>query len=148
MAWTEVVTALSTALIALTMLGVAAAAIILLRETRRLLESVERVVRTLEHDARPALEAARSGLEQAEQILKTARREMDAVAETSQDLRRRVTDLANAVEERLLDAETLIDVVYDELEDTALDVAAALRATRRGGSVLRAVKRAVLGRGR
>ena len=44
--------------------------------------------------------------------------------------------------------DALIDVLQYEVEETALDIAAAMRTTRRGTTVLRAMKRAFLGRGR
>ena len=45
------------------------------------------------------------------------------------------------LEAKLADLETLYDLVHDEIEDTALDVAAALRSVRRGNGVLGRVRR-------
>ena len=42
---------------------------------------------------------------------------------------------------KLADLETLYDVVHDEVEDAALDVAAALRSVRRGNGMLGRVRR-------
>ena len=53
-----------------------------------------------------------------------------------------------AAEERLQDVGTLLDILHEEVEDTVLDVAAALRTTRRGVSVFGAMKRALLKRRR
>ena len=41
----------------------------------------------------------------------------------------------------LADLETLYDLVHDEVEDTALDVAAALRTSRQGHGMLGRVRR-------
>jgi hypothetical protein len=68
--------------------------------------------------------------------------------DSSKDLRARIRRATNAAEVRLSDLETLLDIVYEEVEDTALDVAAALRTTRRGAGVFAAMKRAFLRRGR
>ena len=45
------------------------------------------------------------------------------------------------LESKLTDLETLYDLVYDEIEDTALDVTSALRSVRRGNGVLGRVRR-------
>jgi hypothetical protein len=47
----------------------------------------------------------------------------------------------DAVENRLADLDSLYSVVHDEVEDTALDVAAALRTVRRGNGMLGRVRR-------
>ena len=70
------------------------------------------------------------------------------MVETSRDLRARLQRAADAAEGRLGDLEALLDVLYEEVEETALDVASALRTTRRGASVLSAMKRAFLRRSR
>lgn len=148
MGWTDVVTAISTSILAILSMGVMVALILGLREVRRMLGSVERVVKSLDRDARPALESARGILDDASSVMTTIREEVDGFAEVSHDVRDRVGDLAESVEERLEDLETVVDLLHEEFEETALDVAAALRSTRRGASVVRAVKRAFLGRGR
>ena len=45
------------------------------------------------------------------------------------------------MEVKLADLETLYDVVHDEVEDTALDVAAALRSARQGNGMIGRVRR-------
>jgi uncharacterized protein YoxC len=148
MGWTDVVTAISTSILATLAVGLMVAFILWLREARRLMGSVERVVNSLDRDARPALESARGIIDDAGKVMTTIREEVDGFADVSRDVRDRVGDLAESVEARLEDLETVVDVLHEEIEETALDVAAALRATRRGASVVRAVKRAFLGRGR
>jgi len=51
-----------------------------------------------------------------------------------------VLDAADHVQVRLQDLEALYDVVYDEVADTALDVAAGVRTFRKN-PVLRTVRR-------
>ena len=63
------------------------------------------------------------------------------LAETSRRVRRKVVRGIDRVEERLADLETLYDVVHDEVEDTALDVAAALRSARQGNGMIGRVRR-------
>ncbi len=148
MGWTDVVTAISTSILATLSVGLMVAFIVWLREARRLMGSVERVVNSLDRDARPALESARGIIDDAGKVMTTIREEVDGFADVSRDVRDRIGDLAESVEERLDDLETVVDILHEEIEETALDIAAALRSTRRGASVVRAVKRVFLGRGR
>ena len=94
------------------------------------------------------LETAKSIVSEAGQVAVRLRTEVDGIVETSQDVRERVLNAAEAAEDRLIDIEALLDVLQDEVEDTALDVAAALRTTRRGTAIFGAMKRAFLGSGK
>ncbi|MBI4421755.1 MAG: hypothetical protein HY560_13095 [Gemmatimonadetes bacterium] len=143
MQWPEIVTALSTLAIAILLALPAVASFLLFRELRRAVSALERFGVVLEQDVVPAVHSARDVIEQASQVAATVRTEVEGMAETSRDLRARVRRAADATEERLADLETLLDLLYDEVEDTALDVAAALRTTRRGASMFSAVKRAL-----
>lgn len=147
MEWTAVVTAISTAAIALLLALPAVASFFLFGELRRAVRTLEKFADTLQREVLPAVQSVRGISEQATQITTKIRSEVQGLVETSQDLRGRVTRAADATEDRLNDLEALLDVLYEEVEDTALDVAAALRTTRRGVSVIGAVKR-VFGRGR
>jgi methyl-accepting chemotaxis protein len=106
-----------------------------------------RVRRLLDRDGQPLLQAARSVAEDAGKMVSQLRGEVEQIVATSRDVRRRAGGAATSLEERARDLEAVLDILQDEVEDTALDVAAALRATRRGTSVMRAVKRVFL-RGR
>lgn len=148
MEWPQVVTALSTAAIALLLALPAVASFLLFGELRRAVRALERFGDTLEKEVVPTVQSARNVVQQASHVAVTVRTEVEGMAETSRDLRARVKRAADATEERLADLETLLDILYQEVEDTALDVAAALRTTRRGASVFSAMKRAFLRRGR
>ena len=96
---------------------------------------------TLQEDAQQAIVAARRLTEQAQDLMVLVRHETGAFAETSRRVRRKVVRGIDRVEERLADLETLYDVVHDEVEDTALDVAAALRSARQGNGMIGRVRR-------
>jgi uncharacterized protein YoxC len=148
MEWAAAVTAVSTAVIALV---VTVGAVVLVRwigELYRLGRTVRRQLERLEHEARPALESARAVARDTERLVASVRQEIEGFAGASKDVRDRLNRAADAVEERLHDIESVVDMVQYEVEETALDVAAALRTTRRSASVLRAMKRAFLGRRR
>lgn len=145
MGWAEVVTAIAAAIIAVIALGLVVYAVPLLRQASRTSAALERF---LERDSRPLLENARLVVSEASQIASKLRLEIDGVIETSQDIRGRVKNAVDATEDRLLDLEALLDVLQEEMEDTVLDVAAAVRTTRRGSAVFRTMKRVFLGSGK
>jgi len=148
MAWAETVTALSTALIAVMLVICGVGLLFFFGELRRLAAELRRLTGILDHDARPALLSIKSMVEDAGQAVTAVKSEVEGFAGTSKGLRDRVERAADAIEDRLLDLGALLDVVQDEVEGTALDIAAALRTTRRGGKLLRKVRRAIAARRR
>lgn len=140
-AWVGPTVAISLAVIALSVLGMA---IVVGRSVLRLVAHRKRIAAvfdTLQEDAQQALVAARRLTEQAQDLMVLVRHEAGAFAETSRRVRRKVVRGVDRVEERLADLETLYDVVHDEVEDTALDVAAALRSARQGNGMIGRVRR-------
>ncbi|HEU4955280.1 MAG TPA: hypothetical protein VFT28_11920 [Gemmatimonadales bacterium] len=140
-AWVGPTVAISLAVMALSVLGMA---IVLGRSVLRLVAHRKRIAAvfdTLQEDAQQALVAARRLTEQAQDLMVLVRHEAGAFAETSRRVRRKVVRGVDRVEERLADLETLYDVVHDEVEDTALDVAAALRSARQGNGMIGRVRR-------
>jgi len=140
-AWVGPTMAISLAVIALSVLGMA---IVVGRSVLRLVAHRKRIAAvfdTLQEDAQQALVAARRLTEQAQDLMVLVRHEAGAFAETSRRVRRKVVRGIDRVEERLADLETLYDVVHDEVEDTALDVAAALRSARQGNGMIGRVRR-------
>jgi hypothetical protein len=140
-AWVGPTMAISLAVIALSVLGMA---IVVGRSVLRLVAHRKRIAAvfdTLQEDARQAIVAARRLTEQVQDLMVLVRHEAGAFAETSRRVRRKVVRGIDRVEERLADLETLYDVVHDEVEDTALDVAAALRSARQGNGMIGRVRR-------
>ncbi len=140
-AWVGPTMAISLAVIALSVLGMA---IVLGRSVLKLVAHRKRIAAvfdTLQEDAQQAIVAARRLTEQAQDLMVLVRHEAGAFAETSRRVRRKVVRGIDRVEERLADLETLYDVVHDEVEDTALDVAAALRSARQGNGMIGRVRR-------
>ncbi len=119
--WVGVVTALSLAIIALAAIAVALASVASALGMRAFL-------RLLEHLAGPAITDVR-------QLVATIRAEADAILGTSRDIRGRIVRAADAAEARLVDLDALVEVVQEEVEETALDAAVALRNVRRGFSL-------------
>lgn len=147
MVW-EAVTAISLAVMAVIWVVMGLSVLSWLRARRRTWEALDRFAEFLEREGIPGLVAARGALEDIGQVVRSVRAEVDGVVETSRELRGRVEDMAASLADRVREIEAVLDVLQDELEETVLDLAAVLRTARRGGSVIRAVKRALAGRGR
>jgi len=146
--WPSVVTALSTLVIALVVVGLVLAMLILLRRVTALSASMTRVLETVERDARPTIESVRRTAEEANRLGVAIRTEVEGFAGTSRRLRDRVERTSRALEERFSDLETLLDILQDEVEETVLDLAAVMRTTRRGAGLFQAARRVILGRKR
>jgi len=119
--WVGVVSALSLAIIALAAVVVAVASVASALGIRTF-------TRALEQLAGPAIQDVRL-------LIGTIKGEADALVGTSRDIRLRIVRAADAAEHRLSDLDALVEVVQDEMEDTALDAAATLRNVRRGLSL-------------
>ncbi len=148
MGWAPTVTAIATVVVALIAVAFVVVALPLIRQASRTGAAVERFLNLVQKDSKPLIEDARSMVSEANRAVIKLRAEIDGVVETSQDIRTRVGNAADAAESRLLDLEALLDVVQEEVEETVLDVAAALRTTRRGSTILRTMKRVFLGSGK
>jgi hypothetical protein len=139
--WVGPTVAISLVVIALSILGGAAAlAVAALRisgETRKL----STLIQGHQEDASQALAGARRLIDQGQDLLVLLRQEIGAFTQTSRRIRRKLVRGVDSVEAKLADLETLYDLVHEEVEDTALDVAAALRTSRQGNGMLGRVRR-------
>jgi uncharacterized protein YoxC len=144
--WPLVVIALATSVLAVAAVVYVLAYVAALRRMEAMSNKVERLLDVLDRDARPAIDSARRTVEDTGRIVARLRHEIEAYAGTSKGVRDRVERVTAAAEERFTELETLFDLLQDEMEDTILDVAAALRTTRHGVSVFKTMKRAFLGR--
>ncbi len=95
----------------------------------------------LQGDVASTLRSVRNLTEQAQEVMVLVRHETGAFAQTARRLRRKTVRGVDRIEAKLQDLETLYDVVHDEIEGTALDLAAGLRSVRRGNGMLGRVRR-------
>ncbi len=139
--WVGPTVAISLVVIAASMLGgaiaVAVGALRIAGETRKL----STMIQGHQEDVTQALAGARRLTEQGQDVLVLLRQEVGAFTQTSRRVRRKLVRGVDNIEAKLADLETLYDLVHDEVEDTALDVAAALRTTRQGNGMLGRVRR-------
>ena len=127
--WAAVVGAVSLAILAVATLAAAVALALAARAAAGVFKSVRLL-------AGPAVADLRG-------LIGGIRAEADALVGASRDIRLRIVRAANAAEERLADLDALVEVVQEEVEDTALDAAATLRNVRRGLHGFRWARRAL-----
>ncbi len=139
--WVGPTMAISLAVIALAILGMAIAVGVAALRLAGQAGKIGTLVDSLQEDAGQAITALRRLTEQGQDLMVVVRQEVGAFAQTSRQVRRKLVRGVDRVEGKLADLETLYDVVHDEVEGTALDVAAALRSVRRGNGMLGRVRR-------
>ena len=139
--WVGPTMAISLAVIALSFLGIALAVAIAALKLTGQVKKVGALVDGLQDDIARTLKAVRRLTEQGQDVMVVIRQETGAFAQTSRRVRRKLVRAVDRVELKLEELETLYDVVHDEVEGTALDVAAGLRSLRRGNGMLGRVRR-------
>ena len=139
--WVGPTMAISLAVMALSFLGIALALAIAALKLTGQVKKVGTLVDGLQDDIARTLKAVRRLTEQGQDVMVVVRQETGAFAQTGRRLRRKLVSAADRVEIKLEELETLYDVVHDEVEGTALDVAAALRSVRRGNGMIGRVRR-------
>ena len=140
-AWVGPTMAISLAVIALAVLGAAIAVGVAALRVAAQVRRVSTLLDGMQDDLRQSLTAVRRLTEQGQDLVVLLRHEAGAFAHAGRRVRRKLVRGVDRMESRLADLETLYDVVHEEVEDTALDVAAALRSVRAGNGVLGRVRR-------
>ena len=95
----------------------------------------------LKADLDETLAGIRQLTAQGQDLMGLVRLEAGAFVQTGRRIRRKVNRGMDRVERRMQDLEALYDVVHAEVEDSALDVAAALRRVRHGNGMIGRVRR-------
>src|SRR5215218_3375987 len=139
--WVGPMAAISLAVLALSFLGLAVAVAVAAFKLAGQVRKVGTLVDGLQDDVSRTLKSVRRLTEQGQDLMVLVRHEAGAFAQTARRVRRKVVRGVDRVEGKLADLETLYDLVHGEVEDTALDVAAALRSVRRGNGMIGRVRR-------
>ena len=139
--WVGPVAAISLAVLALSLLGLAVAVAVVAFKLAGQVRKVSTLVDGLQDDVARTLKSLRRLTEQGQDLMVLVRHEAGAFAQTARGLRRKTVRAADRIEIKLEELETLYDVVHDEVEGAALDAAAALRSVRRGNGMLGRVRR-------
>jgi uncharacterized protein YoxC len=140
-AWVGPTVAISLAVLALGFLGMAIAVGVAALKLAGQVRKVGTMVDGLQDDVARTLKSVRSLTEQGQDIMLLIRHEAGAFAQTARRLRRKAVRAVDRIEIKLEELETLYDVVQDEVEGAALDMAATLRSVRRGNGMLGRVRR-------
>jgi uncharacterized protein YoxC len=139
--WVGPTVAISLAVLALSFLGMGIAVAVAALKMAKQAAKVGTLVDGLQDDIARTLKGVRNLSEQAQDVMVVVRHEAGAFAQTSRRLRRKMVRGADQIEAKLQDLETLYDVVHDEVESTALDVAATLRSVRKSTGMIGRVRR-------
>jgi hypothetical protein len=78
---------------------------------------------------------------EAREVTARLRSEMEGFADISAEARAKLRGAIDGAEQRLRDLDALVEVLQEEAEDTALDVAALMRTVRRTGSIFGAARK-------
>ena len=146
--WVGPTMAISLAIMAISFFALALMVGLAARSVARQAEALTRALTQLKADLGPALSGIREITDQGRELTTMVKEEATAMVGTSRRLRERVEDGADRLQERLEDLEALYDVMEEEVQETALDFATALRTIRTGGGWFRRLKRLVRGRRR
>jgi uncharacterized protein YoxC len=139
--WVGPTVAISLAVLALAFLGMGIAVAIAAFRIAEQVKKVGTLVGGLQDEITATLKGVRNLTEQAQDVMVLVRHETGAFAQTSRRLRRKLVRAVDHIEAKLQDLETLYEVIHDEIESSALDLAAALRSIRRGNGMLSRVRR-------
>jgi hypothetical protein len=139
--WVGPTVAISLAVLALSFLGIAVAVAVAVLRLSGQARKIGALVDGLQDDVARTLKAVRRLTEQGQDVMVLVRHETGAFAQTARRVRRKAVRAVDRIEMKLQELETLYDVVHDEVESAALDVATALRSVRRGNGMLGRVRR-------
>lgn len=138
--WVGPIVALSLLVIALAFVVMAAAAAMAAREAAREMRQLARAMESLRTDLTPALTAVQAVSAQGQRLAGVLGGEAEELARASRALR-------EGLHARIANLEAIYDVLEEEIEETALDVATTLRTLRTGASWYGRLRR-LLGGGR
>jgi uncharacterized protein YoxC len=133
--------AISLAIIALSFVAIAAAALAASRRAAAELQQLHQVMEGLRQDLSPAVTAVSAISHDGRRLVTVLSDEAEQLAQASRRLR-------EALRDRLANLDAVYEVLEGEIEETALDVATALRTFRTGHGWYARLRRLMGGRRR
>jgi len=103
---------------------------------KRVIEKLQETVDRLAADAKPLLHQATRTTEETRDLVKRVRTEAERLAEATGAVSETLLDVSEAAGERLDQVNALLDVLQEEVQETALSAAAAVRGVRVGAVAL------------
>lgn len=139
--WVGPTIAISVLLIALCVVGATVAAAVALREAQQAGKGLTNELAELRHELAPTLAALNKFGDAGSEVVEMARNEVRELVATSQELRTDVRRGMRRARGRLADVDALVEVMQEELEETALDAATAMRTLRNSRGMIGQVRR-------
>jgi hypothetical protein len=139
--WVGPTMALSLVLIAGAFVVIAAVSALAAREAAREMRQLAQVMENLRADLAPALAAVKAVSGEGERVATLVGTETEELVRASRRLRAGLSD-------RVANLEAVYEVLEEEIEETALDLAVTLRAFRRGAGWFGRLRRLLGGRRR
>jgi len=140
-AWVGPTMAISLVFIALSFIVIAVIAVVVGREAAQALDTLSKELSELRSEVQPTLQGVRAMAEEGKGLAAKLNVEAHEIIRTSSEIRHDVRRGVDRVRERLEDLDALAEVMQEELEDTALDVAAKVRGVRSSLSIVGRLRR-------
>ena len=103
--------------------------------------SARREIRELRSEVAPTIAAVRRMTEAGAELSGDIKEEIEEYLATSRAVREDLDRGVFQVKSRLADLDALYEVVHEEVEETALDVAARVRSVRNGAGMVSRIRR-------
>lgn len=142
-AWIGPTVAISLVVIALAFVVMAYTTLVVAREAREASGSLAKELHGFRQEFAPALEAVQQFGETGQHLIGAAQVEVEKVLATSRLVRHEVERSVRQVRRRLADFDALVEVMQEEVEETAVDVAVALQTVRASTGMLGRVRRLI-----
>ena len=139
--WVGPTMAISLVIIALAFAAIAAGSVLVARAAKQEISEVSEKLEGIRGDLHDAMHAVRRVAERGEDLSGKVKEEVEHYLEVSRSVRKDLDHGIRRLKTRLADLDALYEVVHDEVEDTALDVAARVRSVRDGSRVMGRLRR-------
>jgi uncharacterized protein YoxC len=139
--WVGPTAAISLVFIALAFVAIAAGFVLVARAAKKEISEVSDKLEGIRGDLHDAMHAVRKVAETGEELSGKLKVEIEHYLTTSKSIRHDLERGVRRVKTRLADLDALYEVVHEEVEDTALDVAAKVRTVRTGAGMVGRLRR-------
>jgi hypothetical protein len=139
--WVGPTAAISLVFIALAFVAIAAGFVLIARAAKKEISEVSDKLEGIRGDLHDAMHAVRRVAETGEDLSAKLKEEIQHYLTTSKAIRHDLERGVRRVKTRLADLDALYEVVHEEVEDTALDVAAKVRTVRTGAGMVGRLRR-------
>ena len=141
--WVGPTIALSLVLIAFCTVGVLVVALFGLREVRQISISLAIELECIRRELAESLGSLKRLSDQGQDVIELTRAELTEIIHLTRRLRHDIERGVKRTKRRLADFEAVVEVVQEEVEETALDFGATLRTVRSGRGMIGQLSRLV-----